>query len=159
MEEYKRDGDLYKNKNYYSIEYLKENINNFSLWAILHTQILTPDFCVEYLLVPDNKYAKDEDDEDIYINNVLYWQRHITKEDLLNCEFMKKYKVNDVNIDEVEKLKFDVRNRTCGYTKKTLRENVYQYFTQNKEVADKLLKHLETSRVVKEAENLKRVRK
>ncbi len=74
-------------------------------------------------------------------------------------EFMKKYKVNDVNIDEVEKLKFDVRNRTCGYTKKTLRENVYQYFTQNKEVADKLLKHLETSRVVKEAENLKRVRK
>ena len=74
-------------------------------------------------------------------------------------EFMKKYKVNDVNIDEVEKLKFDVRNITCGYTKKTLRENVYQYFTQNKEVADKLLKHLETSRIVKEAENLKRIRK
>jgi hypothetical protein len=97
MEEYKRDGDLYKNKNYYSIEYLKENIKDFSLWAILHTQTLTPDFCVEYLLVPDNKYAKDEEDEEIYINNVLYWQQHITKEELLNCEFMKKYKENTLN--------------------------------------------------------------
>jgi len=92
MEEFKRDGDLYKNKNFYSIDYLKENIKDFSLWSILYTQTLTPDFCVEYLLVPDNKYAKDEEDEEIYINNVLYWQTHIKKEDLLNCEFMKKYK-------------------------------------------------------------------
>ena len=93
-EEFKRDGELYKNKNYYSVDYLKEHIHDFSLWAILHTQTLTPDFCVEYLLVPDNKYAKDEDDEDIYINNVLYWQRHITKEALLTCEAMKTYKEN-----------------------------------------------------------------
>ena len=93
MEDFKRDGELYKNKNSYSIEYLKENIKDFSLWAILHTQTLTPDFCVEYLLVPDNNYAKDEEDEYIYINNVLYWQIHITKEDLLNCDFMKKYKI------------------------------------------------------------------
>lgn len=89
---YKRDGDLYKNKNFYSIKYLKENITEFTLWAILHTQTLTPDFCVEYLLVPNNKYAKDEEDEEIYINNVLYWQDHITKEELLNCDFMKQYK-------------------------------------------------------------------
>ena len=95
IEDFKRDGDLYKNKNFYSIEYLIENINEFTLWAILHTQTLTPDFCVEYLLVPNNKYAKDEEDEEIYINNVLYWQHHITKEDLLNCEFMKKYKENN----------------------------------------------------------------
>lgn len=92
MEEFKRDSDLYKNKNGYSIAYLKENINDFSLWGILHTQTLTPDFCVEYLLVPENKYAKDEDDEEIYINNVLYWQRHITKDALLHCDFMKAYK-------------------------------------------------------------------
>lgn len=71
---------------------------------------------------------------------------------------MKKYEVNDINIDEVEKLKFDVKNRTCGYTKKSLQENVYQYFTQNKETADQLLKHLETSRLIKASENLKRVR-
>lgn len=96
MDYFKKDEDLYKHKNYYSIEYLKENIKDFSLWAILHTQTLTPDFCVEYLLVPDNKYAKDEDDEDIYINNVLYWQRHLTKEALLNCEAMKSYKENNV---------------------------------------------------------------
>jgi hypothetical protein len=94
MEDFKRDLDLYKNKNFYSIDYLKENIKDFSLWAILHTQTLTPDFCVEYLLVPDNKYAKDEDDELIYINNVLYWQRHIKIEHLLCCDFMKKYKAN-----------------------------------------------------------------
>jgi hypothetical protein len=91
-EYFKQDGELYKNKNFYSIDYLKEHINDFSLWAILHTQTLTPDFCIEYLLVPNNKYAKDEEDEYIYINNVLYWQRHITKADLFNCEAMKKYK-------------------------------------------------------------------
>jgi hypothetical protein len=96
-EDFKRDGDLYKNKNFYSIEYLIENIKDFTLWGILHTQTLTPDFCVEYLLVPDNKYAKDEEDEEIYINNVLYWQRHIVLEELLNCDFMKKYKENKKN--------------------------------------------------------------
>ena len=95
MKEYKKDSELYTNKNYYSIEHLKDNIKDYTLWAILHTQTLTPDFCVEYLLVPDNKYAKDEEDEDIYINNILYWQRHITKDDLLNCEFMQKYKENN----------------------------------------------------------------
>ena len=95
MEEFKSDGKLYKNKNFYSIDYLKEHINEFSLWAILHTQTLTPDFCVEYLLVPDNKYAKDEEDEEIYINNVLYWQPHITKESLITCAFMQKYLENN----------------------------------------------------------------
>ena len=98
MEDYKKDKELYTNKNYYSIEHLIENINDYSLWAILHTQTLTPDFCVEYLLVPDNKYAKDEEDEEIYINNILYWQRHITKLDLLKCDFMKKYKENNNKI-------------------------------------------------------------
>jgi hypothetical protein len=49
---------------------------------------------VEYLLVPNNKYAKDEEDEEIYINNVLYWQTHLTQEDLLTCEFMLNYKDN-----------------------------------------------------------------
>ena len=73
-------------------------------------------------------------------------------------KFMKKYDVDDIKIDDIEKLKFDVRNRTCGYTKKTLQENVYQYFTQNKEVADKLLVYLETSRKIKPSENLKRVK-
>ena len=89
-----RDDELYKNKNTYSIEYLKENINYFSLLAILHTQTLTPDFCIEYLLMPNNKYAKDEDDEDIYVNNVLYWQQHITHEDLFSCEYYLNYKKN-----------------------------------------------------------------
>jgi hypothetical protein len=89
-----RDDELYKNKNTYSIEYLKENINHFSLLAILHTQTLTPDFCIEYLLMPNNKYAKDEDDEDIYVNNVLYWQQHITHEALFSCEYYINYKNN-----------------------------------------------------------------
>jgi len=89
-----RDDELYKNKNTYSIEYLKENINHFSLLAILHTQTLTPDFCIEYLLMPNNKYAKDEDDEDIYVNNVLYWQQHITHEALFSCEYYLNYKNN-----------------------------------------------------------------
>ena len=89
-----RDDELYKNKNTYSIEYLKENINHFSLLAILHTQTLTPDFCIEYLLMPNNKYAKDEDDEDIYVNNVLYWQQHITHEALFSCEYYLNYKKN-----------------------------------------------------------------
>ena len=94
---YKRDKELYKNENGDSVDYLKEHIDDFTLYAILHTQKLTPDFCVEYLLVPDNKYAKDDEDEQIYINNVLYWQRHITKEELLNCDFMKKYQESNNN--------------------------------------------------------------
>jgi len=72
--------------------------------------------------------------------------------------FMKKYSIDDIKIDDVEKLKFDVKNRTLGYTKKTLQENIYQYFTQNKDIADKLLQHLESSRKVKSAENLKRLK-
>jgi hypothetical protein len=46
--------------------------------------------------VPNNKYAKDEEDEEIYINNVLYWQRHITHEELLNCAYMKLYRQMNV---------------------------------------------------------------
>ena len=93
-----RDDELYKNKNTYSIEYLKENIYHFSLLAILHTQTLTPDFCIEYLLMPNNKYAKDEDDEDIYVNNVLYWQQHITHEALFSCEYYINYKNNKTKL-------------------------------------------------------------
>lgn len=117
----------------------------------------------------------DEKDFEIFKANVKNWIAHdnylleldkkkrevLKKRNEYNEEiirFMKKYDVNDINIDEVEKLKFDVKNRTCGYTKKTLQENVYQYFTQNKETADHLLKHLETSRQVKASENLKRVK-
>lgn len=86
------------------------------------------------------------------------WLKKRNEYNELIIRFMKKYEVNDINIDEVEKLKFDVKNRACGYTKKSLQENVYQYFTQNKETADQLLKHLETSRLIKASENLKRVR-
>jgi len=117
----------------------------------------------------------DEKDFEIFKANVKNWIAHdnyvleldkkkrelLKKRNEYNDEiirFMKKYDVNDINIDEVEKLKFDVKNRTCGYTKKTLQENVYQYFTQNKETADQLLKHLETSRLIKASENLKRVK-
>ena len=44
--------------------------------------------------MPNNKYAKDEDDEDIYVNNVLYWQQHITHEALFSCEYYINYKNN-----------------------------------------------------------------
>jgi hypothetical protein len=131
MEEKFEEGDCSVNIDDVDFEDFKMNVKS---WISFDNSILDLDKQRRELLKKRNEYNE-----------------HIIR-------FMKKYNVDDIKIDDVEKLKFDVKNRTLGYTKKTLQENVYQYFTQNKDVADKLLQHLESSRKIKSAENLRRMR-
>ena len=71
--------DLYNNQ--YDLKILKENIYAVSLWDILKTQKLTCDFCVKYIL--NKNYQIDEKDENILIKDVLHFQPHLLKKDLL----------------------------------------------------------------------------
>lgn len=75
------DQDLRQKK--YSIQLLEENINNLSISIILHTQILTPDFCVKYILNED--YASCVEETYICDLDVLRRQPHITQDDLYNA--------------------------------------------------------------------------
>jgi hypothetical protein len=69
--------------NQFSIEIIEKNINNFNLLTILTTQKLTPEFCIKYLyLLNNNKYTKNDCDEEIYLHDILKYQSHITKKEL-----------------------------------------------------------------------------
>jgi hypothetical protein len=67
----------------YSLDILKHNIYNLSLWEILKTQYLTPEFCVKYIL--NNDFQLTEEDEKITVNDVLKLQQHIDPKEL-DCE-------------------------------------------------------------------------
>jgi len=73
------NNDLIQKK--YPIEVIEKNIGYLRLTTILATQNVTPEFCKKYVFDKDNKYAKDEKDKNIYMNDVLYLQRHILKKD------------------------------------------------------------------------------
>jgi hypothetical protein len=75
------DQDLLKKK--YSIELLEQNINNLSISRILNTQILTPEFCVKYIL--DEEYASCVEETYICDLDVLKRQPHIKSSDLLKA--------------------------------------------------------------------------
>jgi len=69
--------------NQFSNEIIEKNINKLKLWTILTTQKLTPEFCIKYLyLLNDNKYTKNDCDEEIYLHDILKYQSHITKKEL-----------------------------------------------------------------------------
>lgn len=70
--------DLYNKK--YSIEILEKNIYNLSILIILRTQLLTPDFCVKYIL--SEEYASTNEETYICDFDVLRHQPHITQQDL-----------------------------------------------------------------------------
>lgn len=81
------DDDLLKNKNYYSISELEENIKYLNKKILLATQKLTIDFCIKYILDMDI----DNGSEDSYIYDVdyiLYFQK-----DLDEKEFRDKIKM------------------------------------------------------------------
>jgi hypothetical protein len=71
--------DLYNNQ--YDLTTLKEHIYAVSLWDILKTQKLTKDFCVKYILNKNYQLTKEE--EAINFKDVLRFQQHIDKRDLL----------------------------------------------------------------------------
>jgi hypothetical protein len=80
--------NMLRNKKY-DITTLERNINNLSMKTILHTQYLTPEFCVKYIL--NDKYASCIEDTYICIGNVLNAQKHITLGDIQNEYFLQSY--------------------------------------------------------------------
>ena len=79
--------DLYIQK--YSIIELEENINSLGLWDILLSQTLTADFCVTYFWLKDDIYAKDKEDTEICLQDILAWQQHLTEADIYACDAFK----------------------------------------------------------------------
>lgn len=70
------DRDLLQNKNKYSIDELKASVTHLNKKFLLHTQKLTEEFCVEYIL----DVRMDSGDEDSYLlceNYILEWQPHL----------------------------------------------------------------------------------
>jgi len=67
----------------YDIETLEYNIDRLSLRKLLVTQKLTPEFCKLYLLNPE-EHAMCVEDHYISIKDILIYQKHIKKEDLIN---------------------------------------------------------------------------
>jgi hypothetical protein len=76
----------------------------------------------------------------------------------LITKFMKSYKVDDLNIDNGEKLKYQVKQTKGAFNKKTLESNLESYFTENIETAKKLFTFLDEKRTLKETESIKRVK-
>lgn len=69
----------------YNITLLEQNIDRLSLWSLLKTQTLTPEFCIKYLLHPE-EYGMCVEDHYISRDNILLYQPHITMEQLNACQ-------------------------------------------------------------------------
>jgi hypothetical protein len=82
------DQSLLKTK--YPIDILEKNIDNLSITRILRTQILTPEFCIKYILNED--YASCVEETYICDIDVLHNQPHIKQTDL--CDARKKLEIN-----------------------------------------------------------------
>lgn len=87
------DRDLLQNKNKYSIDELKANVTQLNKKFLLHTQKLTEEFCVEYIL----DVRMDSGDEDSYLlceNYILEWQPHLDEKlfyELRNIKYPNIY--------------------------------------------------------------------
>jgi hypothetical protein len=71
-------------KNQYDIETLEYNICNLSLRKLLQTQILTPEFCVKYILEPE-EHGMCREDHYFCDFDILKYQKHINQEQLMNA--------------------------------------------------------------------------
>jgi hypothetical protein len=73
-----RDLRLPENKNKYSMDEIMENLDHLNVKILLYTQILTEDFCVEYIL----DMRMNSGDEDSYLlceDYILGWQPHLNE--------------------------------------------------------------------------------
>jgi hypothetical protein len=68
--------------NKYSIEILEYNIDRLSLKRLLLTQYLSPEFCIKYLLNPE-EYGMCNEDSYITKADILKYQKHISEKELL----------------------------------------------------------------------------
>jgi hypothetical protein len=71
-------------KNQYDIETLEFNIGNLSLRKLLQTQVLTPEFCIKYILEPE-EHGMCIEDYYFCDFDILKYQTHITKEQLMDA--------------------------------------------------------------------------
>lgn len=72
--------------------------------------------------------------------------------------FMKKYRIDDLNIDGGEVIKYESKTSKTGFTQKRLNEQLHNYFIQNREMADTLMKYLEDNRQTVSKDKIKRVK-
>jgi hypothetical protein len=88
--------DLYNNK--YNRDKLKEYIYAVAMIDILKTQNLDCSFCVKYIL--NENYHFLSADENISIDDVIKYQTHITKTQILIA--LANYKREDDSVEDFE---------------------------------------------------------
>jgi hypothetical protein len=74
------DYDLKYNK--YDILILEKNIKYLSQWTLVKYQDLTAYFCAKYIL--DESYSSCEEDKYICMGDILCFQTHLTRDDIIN---------------------------------------------------------------------------
>lgn len=74
--------DQLSKKNQYNIEILEYNASHLELSKLLKTQILTPEFCITYILNPE-KHGSCAEDNYFGDSDILIYQKHITQEQLI----------------------------------------------------------------------------
>ena len=99
--------DLQRNK--YSIETLKKHIYSHGIIEFLETQRLTADFIINYVLNP--KYQLSDADATITISDVLRYQPHITKMELILAISLNS---SDVENNDDEEVDIDFEKVACG---------------------------------------------
>lgn len=97
--------DLYNNK--YNRDKLKEYIYAVAMIDILKTQDLDCSFCVKYIL--NENYHFLSADENISIDDVIKYQPHITKTQILIR--LANYKREDDSVEDFE----SCANRQSGF--------------------------------------------
>jgi len=66
----------------YDIAVLEQNINSLSQWALVKYQDLTAEFCAKYIL--DEHYASCEEDTYICLDDIIWFQPHIKRHEIVN---------------------------------------------------------------------------
>ena len=74
--------DELSKKNQYDIEILEYNASHLELRKLLTTQVLTPEFCITYILNSE-KHGSCAEDDYFCDSDILIYQKHITKEQLM----------------------------------------------------------------------------
>jgi hypothetical protein len=69
-------------KNQYDIKILEYNASHLELRKLLTTQVLTPEFCITYILNSE-KHGSCAEDDYFCDSDIFIYQPHITKEQLL----------------------------------------------------------------------------
>ena len=102
------DEDLWKNKYKYDIDILIWNIEHspISLKVLVRTQKLTPYVCAKYVVFggKNERYACGTEDAWIATGDILYHQKHITEEEMIEA-----HRIAD-NEDQMEDEDFNVNN-------------------------------------------------